>query len=210
MKEKDKKNSLDNKSEKFNLYMGEAGISVSLTSFMTMIDFFFIGLLLTGSPELQIRVRVPLVFLFISAFGFLYSTLIYANASGEISRLRRREFDRQMRIANIMSEYWGVYCLVFASPLVILGYSPDRILPLIVLVISIFGFYLYHHMGFSILERYTKKSLTLLINVLLLSIYTLSFLLFYFDKIPGYYVASGVLLFAIQGLFIYSMKKKER
>lgn len=199
----------NNKFDKFNLYMGEAATSVSFTSFMAVVVFFFIGLLVTGSSELQTRLRIPLVMLFISAFGFLYSTLIYANASGEVSRLRRKEFDRQMATANIISEYWGVYCLVFASPLVILGYSPDKILSIIVLVVCIVGFLFYHFLGFSILERYFKKPLFYLLVFLILGLYTVCFLSFYLQKIKGYYVVSVILLLAIMVLFILSLRRKE-
>jgi hypothetical protein len=111
-----------------DLYMGETGASVSLTSFMTAVVVFFIGLLITGSPDLQVRLRIPLLFLFLSGLGFLYSTLIYANASGEVARLRQNEFRKQMSSGNITSEFLGVYCLVFAIPIIVGNVAiPDTI-----------------------------------------------------------------------------------
>lgn len=190
--------------------MNEASISVMLTSFMTAVVIFFIGLLLTGEPELQMRLRVPLVLLFFSAFGFLYSTLIYANASGEIARLKKNKFDRQMTIGNVLSEFFGVYCLVFAVPIVVLGYSPDRILSFFVLGISLLSFLIYHLMGYSILERYLKKSAFYLTLTLILLTYLFSFILFYVEQETLFYILSALLIFQIITLILFLLQKKEK
>lgn len=192
------------------LQMGETGISVSLSSFMTAVVLFFTGLLLTANYEIQLRLRFPLLFLFISSFGFLFSTLIYANASGEISRLNKINFNRQMAVGNILSEYLGVYCLIFALPIVVLGYSPDKILSIMVLIISIIGFLIYHKMGFSILERYfpTRKILYLVI-LFLISFYLSSFLFFYFNVEFLHMVFSILTLLLIFLITTLSIRRKE-
>ena len=192
------------------LYMSEASISVMLTSFMTAVVIFFIGLLLTGEPELQMRLRVPLVLLFFSAFGFLYSTLVYANASGEIARLKKNKFDRQMTIGNILSEFFGVYCLVFAVPIVVLGYSPDKILSFFVLGISLFSFLIYHLMGYSILERYLKRSAFYLTLSLILLTYLFAFIFFYVELQTLFYTLSALLIFQIITLILILLQKKEK
>jgi len=199
--DKDSKNPL--------LFMNEASISVMLTSFMTAVVIFFIGLLLTGEPELQMRLRVPLVLLFFSAFGFLYSTLVYANASGEIARLKKNKFDRQMTIGNILSEFFGVYCLVFAVPIVVLGYSPDKILSFFVLGISLLSFLIYHLMGYSILQRYINRPLFYLTLFVFLSVYLLSFFFFYTDMQSLFYILSSILIAFIIGLVLFLLQKKE-
>ena len=190
--------------------MNEASISVMLTSFMTAVVIFFIGLLLTGDPVLQMRLRVPLVLLFFSAFGFLYSTLVYANASGEIARLKKNKFDRQMTIGNILSEFFGVYCLVFAVPIVVLGYSPDKILSFFVLVISLFSFLIYHLMGYSILERYLKRSAFYLTLSMILSTYLFVFIFFYVEREVLFYTLSAFLIFQIITLILILLQKKEK
>lgn len=189
--------------------MNEASISVMLTSFMTAVVIFFIGLLLTGDAKLQIRLRVPLVLLFFSAFGFLYSTLIYANASGEIARLKKNMFDRQMTIGNILSEFFGVYCLVFAVPIVVLGYSPDKILSFFVLIISLLSFLIYHLMGYSILERYMKRASFYITLLFMLITYIICFTFFYLDIETAFYAISLILIFQVIGLVLYLLKHKE-
>jgi len=190
-----------------DLYMEETSISVDFTSFMAAVVFFFIGLLLTGSPGVQVRLRIPLVFLFISAMGFLYSTIIYANASGELARLRKHEFDDQITMGNIISEYLGVYCLVFAIPLAILGYSPDRVLALVIVLLDSAGFWFYHYMGYSILERYVGRPHMHYIVGLFVGLYLMSFFGFYFGRIWAYYGLSSVLLALVFAVTFFSVRK---
>lgn len=191
------------------LYMGESEISVSLTSFMTAVVFFFAGLLLTGSSDLQIRLRIPLLLLFISAFGFLYSALIYANASGEVARLNKNKFHRQMSAGNILSEYLGVYCLVFAIPIAVLGYSSDKIFSIIVLIVSVMGFVFYHILGYSILERYFDKPYIYFILLFMIGSQTSCFYFFYIEKMIEHYFSSALLILSILGVLIYSLGKEE-
>jgi len=214
MKEKNRRGQID--FENPELYMGEVEIGVSFTSFMTGVVFFFIGLLLTGDPSLQQFLRIPMLYLFMSAYGFLYSTLVYANASGEVARLRRKSFDTQMKIGNILSEYWGVYGLVFASPLVILGYSPDKLLALFVLGVSLLGFILYHLSGFSILERYFSRNVFLSIFSIMSLLHVGSFVSFYCVmeyhlKIMGAYYGFSILVgVGMIVIFLICMKREEK
>ena len=205
-----KKNDIK-ESDKLGIYMGEASISVSLTSFLTAVVVFFIGLLLTGDNEMQIRLRIPLVLLFLSAFGFLYSTLVYSNASGEVARLKKKEFGKQMSIGNILSEYFGVYCLVLSVPIVVLGYSPDKVLSVLVLVISILSFFAYHYLGYSILERYLPKKVWFYLYLfVLISVYGFSFFSFFYDWMFGYYLSAGCSIVLILFISIYSILKDEK
>lgn len=199
-----------NENKKHDLHMGETEVSVSLTSFMTATVFFFIGLLLTGERELQIRLRIAIIYLFLSAFGFLYSTLIYANASGEIARLHKRLFERQMSLGNIVSEYFGVYFLIFAIPIVILGYSPDRVLGVVVFAVCFLGFSAYHFLGFSILERYFARKASFIIVVFLLTLFNASiFYNFFVECYTLYYISSAVVAVAVLGIAVYSQKSRE-
>ena len=193
-----------------DLQMGEASTSVSLTSFMAAVAFFFIGLLLTGEASVQIRLRVPLFFLFVSAFGFLYATLVYTNATGEIARLKSNSFARQMSVANVLSEYFGVYGLVFATPVVVLGYSPDAMLSVAVLVVSSGALLFYHLAGFSILERYTSA---LGMGLLLLAMIGLSgagFIAFYLDAVLAHYIFYSLLFVLLIGMAWRSLSRAEQ
>jgi len=143
--------------ENRSMGMREASTSVSFSAFMTAVVFFFIGLLLTGEPELQLRLRIALLYFFGSAFGFMYSALVYANATGAIARLKTKAFERNMVTGNALSEYFGVYGLALAVPVAVLGYSPDQILSLGVFSLSSLFMVVYHAMGYSILERYIGR-----------------------------------------------------
>ena len=194
-------------SARAGLAMGEASLGVSTTSFLTAVGFFFIGLLLTGDKSLQLDLRVPLAFLFISAFGFLYSTLVYANASGEIARLNKHNFDRQMCVGNALSEYLGVYCLAFAAPLAVLGYSPDKVLSIVVFAISLSGWLLYHLLGYSILERYVTGVRLRLVVFGISAVYACAFFASYARWDPLSWSASGALAVAVVWLTVMSIRR---
>jgi hypothetical protein len=192
--------------------ISEVGIGVSFSSFMTAVVFFFIGLLLTGKLELQFRLRVPLILLFLSAFGFLYATLIYANASGEQARRGEKVFDKQVSAGNILSEYLGLYCLVFSLPITVLGYSPDKILAVILLIIDCAGFYIYHKLGYSIFERYLGKNdmrYLMPLVCIILAFQIGAFIFFYIEAFIPYYIMSGLLMLTIFSLIYYSFKNDE-
>jgi len=144
------------KKEDMGLYMGEIQTGVSFTTFMTVMTMFFIGLLLTRFETFDPSVRIPVLFLVISTFGFLYSTLVYANASGEITRFDSRRAMRYMFIGNVISEYLGVYMLVFALPLVINAVTADLFLQYSVLIAALLGLALYSRSPFSIISRHMR------------------------------------------------------
>ncbi len=195
--------------EQLDLYLNESGISVSLTSFAAAIDFVFIGLLLTGDQSLQVRLRVPLILLFLSAFGFIYASLIFANASGKVSRLDYSTFEKYMHTGNIVSEYFGVYGLIFAVPLVILGYSPDPVLPLVILLISVLGFSFYQFSRFSILSRRFSGFFFFLMVFLFLATLVVAFIFFYYHMMFRYHIVSTILLLLIFILFFISLSRQE-
>lgn len=144
------------KKEDMGLYQGEVQASVSFTTFMTAMTMFFIGLLLTQFGTFNPTVRIPVLFLVISTFGFLYSTLIYANASGEIARFEGRRAKSHMFIGNVLSEYLGVYMLVLALPLVINAVTADAFLQFSVLITAGLGLALYSRSPFSIISRHLR------------------------------------------------------
>ena len=69
----------------FGLYQTHVQTNVNLTAFMTGVVTFFVGFLLTSFHDYDISIKIPIAFLIIAIFGFLYSTLIYANAAQEVS-----------------------------------------------------------------------------------------------------------------------------
>jgi len=140
--------------------------SVSLVAFLSAISFFFSGLLLTGDIENSPARSVSLSLLFASAFGFLFSALFYSNTAGKyvagIMDLK------QATQGTIISEYFGVYGLIFATPLAIYSYSNDFFMSIVVLSLVVAGILAYQTLGnkTSIIERYFSRTAVILITIL--------------------------------------------
>jgi len=163
------------KEEVLSLYQDEVQTSVNVTAFMTGVTIFFTGLLITKFDSYDLSIKIPILFLLISTFGFLYSTLIYANASGEITRYNKgSRFNKNMNIGDSIGEYIGVYFLVLSIPLVINSITTDAFLRLATLIVSLMGLIVYHLSGFSIMERHYPKAhkiILLFIVILEVSLY---------------------------------------
>ena len=86
---------------------------VGFTSFMTVVTTFFTGLLLSQLNNYAISIKVPISFLLISMFGFLYATLIYTNGADEVAKGKLKMARRHLLIGDVLSQYIGVSLLVF-------------------------------------------------------------------------------------------------
>ena len=183
----------------------EIQVSVSITAFMTAVTIFFVGLLIANFDKYNISIKIPILFLIISTFGFLYSTLIYGNASGQVSRLKPEKFNRYMILGNSLSEYIGVYLLILSMPLVINVVTGDLFLKIATLVAALAGLIMYHISGFSIMERNYKKSHYLLLGIIMF----LEILLFMLQSAGSFlamYFAVAIILFVI---FLTFFARKE-
>lgn len=184
-------------------YLGEAQTGVNFTAFAAILVFFFIGLLLTGDARLRARLRIPLYYLFISAYGFLYSTLLYANASGVDIRQDEERLRKHMYMGDLIGELFGLYFLVLAIPMLVYGYTSDLALAVMLLITGHFAFFMYHHHGYSVLEGFLRpwKLKAAVAVIILLNV--LNFVVFYQQENLLHYVVSGtngtviVLLFAL-------------
>ncbi|MEM5804316.1 MAG: hypothetical protein QXU82_00470 [Candidatus Aenigmatarchaeota archaeon] len=141
------------KGQEMELYGEEVQASVSFTSFMTAVSMFFVGLILTRYETFEATIRIPVLFLIVSTFGFLYSTLVYSNASDPITRMDRKRTREYMFIGDVISEYVGVYMLIFSLPLTITAITKDAFLQFAVLAASIMGLVLYSFSRYSIIYR---------------------------------------------------------
>lgn len=178
------------------LCQDEIQVGVMFTAFMTGVTIFFTGLLLTKFSTYDSLIKIPILFLIISTFGFLYSTLIFSNASGQLSRLDHRKFEKFMLFGDSISEYLGVYFLVLAIPLVIRVITQDALLSWATLISSLGGLILYHSGGFSIMERNFKKLHYLFLGVIIL----LEFFAFYtqtYSQIYSIYFSLALLVFIL-------------
>jgi len=148
---------MDNKDQDLPLYQTQIQTYVGFTSFMTAVVVFFTGLLLTKFESFNISIKIPIAFLIISIFGFLYSTLIYANAAEEVSQKRVAKFKRHLLLGDCLSEYLGIYFLIFSIPLVINVVTTDQFLRIIAFASSMIGLAIYQFSHFSVMERHFKK-----------------------------------------------------
>lgn len=184
----------------------EIQVAVTLTAFMTGVTMFFTGLLLTEFSSFDISIKIPILFLIISTFGFLYSTLIFGNASGQLSRLDHTKFDKFMLVGDYVSEYLGVYFLVLAIPLVINVITQDNFLRLATLLVALGGLLLYQVGGFSIMERNFKKLHYVFMGIIILLEVLASYTQIYLQK---YFVYISMILLAFILLITYLAKKED-
>jgi len=97
-----------------SLQSSESNSSIAFSSALLAALTFLSGFAF-ASARYPDSVRVLLVLAIALTTG---SLLIYANASGELSRIRSEAFGAHMKWANLLSEYGGVYPLLLALPAV--------------------------------------------------------------------------------------------
>jgi len=193
-----------NPKEDLGLIQDEIQTSVSFTSFFTAVTLFFVGLLITQYKSFDPSVSMPILFLILSTFGFLYSTLIFANASGKIARFEEKDIRKDMGLGNSLSEYFGVYLLVLSIPLVINVITEDYFLRIATIIAALGGLSIYHFAGFSIMGRSFKK--THYIFLLLLVALEVMMYLFQFNNI-FYFTSTAVVLILL--LIVISALSRE-
>ncbi|MBS3788594.1 hypothetical protein KGY79_10425 [Candidatus Bipolaricaulota bacterium] len=192
--------------DKLELLMDETSSSLSLTSIMAMVSFFFIGLLLQTREGSLATLKMPLLYLFVSAFAFLYSTLIYANASGNIARLKDELAEKHLIAGNIISEFLGVYLIVFSMPMIISNYIDSLYFSATVFGFGVTGFWLYHQLGYSILQRYVKNAkLFYLLLFFVVTIYASNFFTYIFSVDLFLIVTSVIIFFTVVILVGYAI-----
>ncbi|HLL92440.1 MAG TPA: hypothetical protein VK252_05825, partial [Solirubrobacteraceae bacterium] len=96
---------------------------------------------------------LDIIALVVCSFGFLFATLSYANATGVLARLSAMNYEAALERGNRVSEYFGVFPLIFAIPLAV-EESTSSPIPLIVKLVGMMAFVGYHlSHQFSLLER---------------------------------------------------------
>ena len=142
--------------ENFGLYQSQVQTYVSFTSFMTGVVVFFAGLLLSSFHTFDISIKVPISFLIISIFGFLYSTLIYSGAAEEAAQMRLEGFRRALYLGDVISEYLGVYLLIISIPLVVTVITGDVFLRGVTIGAALVGLVMYQSSRVSMVERHFR------------------------------------------------------
>ncbi|MEK6891143.1 MAG: hypothetical protein AABX03_03310 [Nanoarchaeota archaeon] len=185
------------KEDNFELYQTQVQTNVSFTSFFTAVVIFFVGLLITKFDSYDILIKVPIALLIISVFGFLYSTLIFANASEEASQRRYNKLKKYLFLGDILSEYLGIYLLVLSIPLVINVVTNDIFLRIITILSSLIGLAIYQFSHFSVLERHFGKA-----NYLISTLIILFGIILFISQIYNYYFIQVSIAFIVFILLI--------
>ena len=166
---------MSDKDELINQYSIEVQSGVAFGGLFSTLTVFFTGLLISNYASFPTYVRVPLLFLIISTFGFVFATLIYANASGKLTTNKIEECRKALNSADVLSEFMGVYALLISIPLVIPIVTRDVFLVGSVFAADALGLIIYHMSGFSIIQSYFPKTHYLI--ALFLIVLTLSMLM---------------------------------
>ncbi len=196
------------KKRDLSLLSDEVSVSVSLTGLFTAVALFFVGLLITKFESFDISIKIPILFLIISTFAFLYSTLIFANGSGELARFNPKNIDKNITIGVKFSEYLGVYPFVLSVPLVINAITTDNFLRYGTLMVVLIGLIIYHASGFSIMDRHFRRGHNLFLTLIIL----LEVILF-FSQItynPVYYTTMSIILLLFLILLSFKAPKIEK
>src|SRR3989344_4670917 len=141
-----------------NLLTNQVQTDVSLISFLSVISVFFIGALLPHFNSSNVLVKIPISFLVISTFAFLFSGLILSNSSQKIAQGDSEATQKYLTYGYAISEYLGVFLFVVSVPLALSIITSDLYLRVVTFCAAIIGLGVYQFMGFSLLEHHFSKT----------------------------------------------------
>jgi GNAT superfamily N-acetyltransferase len=156
-------------------FIAEIEVGSSYASLMSATSLFFTGILISQYKSFNATIKVPLIYLIISTFSFIFAATIYGNAGTEITLNKMRAVEKYMIYAKNVVELLGLYLFVLAVPLVIGAVTQDSFLRSATIIIAIVGFAIYSQSTFSILEKelslQKKRLLSTAIVILALLLY---------------------------------------
>jgi hypothetical protein len=85
-----------------------------------------------------------------------FSLIIYANASGELSRLRSNIFTHHMKWGNLLSEYGGVFPFLFTLPVTLASVTKNQWVALATATMVSSALYMYERSRFAIASRFRR------------------------------------------------------
>lgn len=191
----------------------EIEVGVTFSSFMSAVTLFFTGLLLAQFKSFDPTIKIPLLFLIISTFSFIFSASIYSNAGVEVTAHRFEAVHKYLSYANNILEFLGLYLFILATPLVVGAVTKDSFLRIATIVIALTALGLYSQSDFSILHKEVpnknyKLTITFLIILFGLALY-FSQHLTQTSKYFGYDYVGSVLL-ALMGILTYYFCRKSK
>jgi len=192
----------------------EVSVGVTFASLMAAISLFFTGILIAQYNSFDDTIRVPLLFLIISTFSYIFSASIYSNASEEITLDNIAKVKKYLIYANNIFEFLGLYLLIIATPLVLGAVTHDNFLRISSIIVALSGLVLYSSSHFSMLHKEIKNNLVK--HTITLAFVLLAGLLYFLQyseqvsKFLGYNLTATVLLvFAFGVTFTFCKKSKQ-
>jgi ribosomal protein S18 acetylase RimI-like enzyme/general stress protein CsbA len=91
-----------------------------------------------------------------SAVITTFSLIIYANASGELSRLRSNIFSHYMKWGNLLSEYGGALPFLITLPVILASVTNNRWVALAAAAIVSLALVMYERSHFAIASRFRR------------------------------------------------------
>lgn len=172
----------------------EISVGVTYSSLMSAASLFFTGILISQYSSFNASIKVPLIFLILSTFSFIFSATIYTNAGAEITLNRLRIAQKYLIYAKNLVELLGLYLFMIATPLVIGATTNDSFLRITSIVVAMLSVWLYSQSKFSIFQRETTLSRKRYLSFLIV---TLSTALYYFQSYSDHYAMAAYSLTAV-------------
>lgn len=95
-----------------------------------------------------------------------FSLIIYANASGELARLRSNVFGYYMKWGNVLSEYGGVFPFLVSLPVTFAGVARTQWIALATAAMVSFALFAYERSRFAISSRFRRTSFVIGLEVI--------------------------------------------
>jgi ribosomal protein S18 acetylase RimI-like enzyme len=114
---------------------------------------FILGFSFVPSSSYPDDVRVLLIG---AAVITTFSLIIYANASGELSRLRSNIFNHHMKYGNLLSEYGGALPFLVTLPVILASVTLNKWVAIATAVIVSLALFTYERSHFAIASRFRR------------------------------------------------------
>lgn len=150
------------------LIANDANTGVAFSSFLGTVSLFFTGLLIAQFNSFDPTIRIPVLYLVISTFAFIFSATIYANTLGVVMK-KIKLANNFIKAGNAISEYLGIYLFIMSIPLVINAVSKDTFLRFSIGIVTVLSIYLYSISDFSMFNRHITNSTKTFISILITS-----------------------------------------
>ncbi len=191
----------------------EVSVGVTFASLMAAIALFFTGILVAQYNSFDSTIRVPLLFLIISTFSYIFAASIYSNASEEITLDHIGKVKKYLIYANNIFEFMGLYLLIIATPLVLGAVTHDNFLRISAIFVAMCGLVLYSSSPFSMLHKEVQSNtLKHSVTAVFVVLASLLYILQYSEQNSGLlgYNQIGIGLFAFSVCLTYAFCKRSK